>query len=586
MSLTRNNQRKVVLENWVRLGEAADVMLKAQIGHAFAQLRRAACEAMAEDAAQFSRLGDNDELVYDRLTRLMTAYREVVELVENAPAAAPAVKKLLAGICDVLVSRLGQFEEMEKPETEGNPVAKEKRGILDRALSYTNKQIETQATHFPDNIASEVWTHLRGFFIAGDTDAWQKVIRTQIRLVSLEEMFMHYQDGLRFCLQGLDDLHGRKTAHFYIDLIEREWEVLEHLIRVQVKALEDASPNNFGVVTLLQEAYQQTGPLVKDIRDLLQAGARQASQCRPFEAFTDAMHFSFNSEADAVPDSAAFGLLLTDEVNYLFEQQRVAYLKVAYGFQRRIGEEILLAEEASALFSAAFHALQDEEIRGEETEAQIINGIVETLEIKIDSLKDSIYAFNSEGAKVLHEFAKEKSSVNEEVKQAAAKDVLTLWLETPPRDITRVHEFFKNCQKSEIFIPHREQHEKQVVRYREKIEKMTLRFCKEIVLYEVGTYEEILTHSVSRLRESLTEAVQAAALLLDDTYTALEVLLKKNNIIPIRPEPHEAFNGKEHEVLVAEKQIGFAKGEIIKRVGSGYRQKDVVLMRANVIAAK
>jgi len=62
--------------------------------------------------------------------------------------------------------------------------------------------------------------------------------------------------------------------------------------------------------------------------------------------------------------------------------------------------------------------------------------------------------------------------------------------------------------------------------------------------------------------------------------------LRKNNITPIRPNPQEIFNGKEHEVLVAEKQEGFNKGEIIKLVGSGYRYKDVVLMRANVIAAR
>jgi molecular chaperone GrpE (heat shock protein) len=100
------------------------------------------------------------------------------------------------------------------------------------------------------------------------------------------------------------------------------------------------------------------------------------------------------------------------------------------------------------------------------------------------------------------------------------------------------------------------------------------------------TFEEILTHSVSRLKESANEAVTRIAARLRDTYGALEVLLRKNNITPIRPAPRDIFNGKEHEVLVAEKQDGFAKGEIIKLLGSGYRYNGQVLMRANVIAAR
>jgi len=46
------------------------------------------------------------------------------------------------------------------------------------------------------------------------------------------------------------------------------------------------------------------------------------------------------------------------------------------------------------------------------------------------------------------------------------------------------------------------------------------------------------------------------------------------------------FNGKEHEVLIAETSEGFAKGEIIKVINPGYKRGDFILTRANVIAAK
>jgi len=111
-----------------------------------------------------------------------------------------------------------------------------------------------------------------------------------------------------------------------------------------------------------------------------------------------------------------------------------------------------------------------------------------------------------------------------------------------------------------------------------------LKFKRETVLYEVSTYEEILLYSVSRLR--LDEAHEAAVATADETLHMLEILLKKNNIQVIRPQPHDTFNAKEHEVLMAENSPDFKKGEIIKLMNSGYRQKDTVILRANVIAAR
>jgi len=46
------------------------------------------------------------------------------------------------------------------------------------------------------------------------------------------------------------------------------------------------------------------------------------------------------------------------------------------------------------------------------------------------------------------------------------------------------------------------------------------------------------------------------------------------------------FNPKEHEVLMAESNADFKKGEIVKVMNSGYRRKDLILLRANVIAAR
>ena len=330
----------------------------------------------------------------------------------------------------------------------------------------------------------------------------------------------------------------------------------------------------------------QTG--IEDIRTLPQTAARtgQVSPCRTYEEFSAAIRAQAVAEPPgALPDTTPFFEALREETATLFGQQRITFLKAAYKMQRMIGVEILIAEEAAALFSTAYTLLAEGEPDGTKTEGQIIAGITETLEIKIESLRESIQAFNGESAGLLQSFAKEKNDVTDEIKEAAYLTIREAWLSDPPTE-TDLPCFLARCRESEAFAPYRTDYEKHVNHYTAKMEKAALRFKKEILLYEVCTYEEILTHIVSRLKESDNEAVLTAAQKLHETYAALEVLLRKNNITPIRPAPHDAFNGKEHEVLVAEKQEGFAKGEIIKLVGSGYRHNDQVLMRANVIAAR
>jgi molecular chaperone GrpE (heat shock protein) len=593
-----------LFNHWQNLEVATDEIVKQQIKVILDQLRQAACNTLTEDAVRFSRLGDSDEQVYDQLIRMMDAYRKAVGLIEAASQdnTNPAVNELLTGINDILTSRLKQFEDTAPGDATQSPVTDEKRGIIERALLYTARQIEDQANRFPDKIAPDTWAALRGFFLLNDGETLRELVCKQINEIVLPEMYVHYKDGLRFCLLGLDDLHGRKIACFYAELIEREWEVLEALICIQVQALETALETAsegdvpVRVLNIIREVYQQTGPFVENIKTLPQATPRigQASLCRPFDEFAETLgkigfiqiiDTAFTEGRRQVPDPTLFFEAITEETASLFGQQRITFLKAAYRLQRMIGVVILLAEEATALFDTAYTMLKDQEIEAEESDMQIVTGITETLGIKIESLRESIQSFNGEGASLLQAFAKEKNDTTDEIKEAANLAIREAWLVAPPAEAD-IRCFFTRFLEGEVFAPHRADYEKHVNQYTAKMEKAVLRFKKEVLLYEVCTYEEILTHSVSRLNESENEEVRAIAARLHGTYASLEVLLRKNNITPIRPAPHEPFNGKEHEVLVAEKQEGFNKGEIIKLVGNGYRYNDQVLMRANVIAAR
>ena len=112
-------------------------------------------------------------------------------------------------------------------------------------------------------------------------------------------------------------------------------------------------------------------------------------------------------------------------------------------------------------------------------------------------------------------------------------------------------------------------------------------FIKNTILFEISTFQEIIYYSVVRLRESDDEKILDFTKYIDNIEVEIEKCLINNNILPIKPNPHDMFNAKEHEVLLAEKNEDFVKGQIIKVINYGYKKKDEgVIKRATIIAAK
>ena len=129
-----------------------------------------------------------------------------------------------------------------------------------------------------------------------------------------------------------------------------------------------------------------------------------------------------------------------------------------------------------------------------------------------------------------------------------------------------------------------------LLRRQEKIEqeadKKIIKFLREHLLFEMSTYEEIINYSVSKLRESQEDFIITYVKEIDALTHSIEEILKAYKIEFIHPNPHEKFNGKEHEVLMAEVREGFQKGEIIKTMNKGYMLDGQIILKANVIAGK
>ena len=640
MAAKRDKHRQALWDKWQTLtGEAADA-LRLHIDELFYEIRQSACDQLSEDASRFSRMGTSDENIYTHLADIMSTYHKAVK-VASRYRGSPTVYALLYGLCEVLNSRLREFDEVnngingsityatddiseedEENETSAlqiNPIALEKHSIVDGAIAYTARQIHNYATEFAAQLQTthtEKWNSLcMGLLGVGEF--------VPIELTkSHPEIYNYYKEGLRFALNGLDDLHVRKMAHFYMELIGREWEELSNIIHVQVLALERtdtqvSDPIVQNVLNPLRQVYQKTGSFMLELKSLQtqQQSPKTVKNplAREFDVFSVALSKSVTNIHPTTPTIETFFRELYAETDALYGLFHVEFMKAAYQLQREISAELLLAEEVTEAFEKAVSDLinisayltnkekteinttdkveesdksHEENQKENEIQKSIFDGVVETIEIKVESLHESIKTFNKEGLELIKAFSDEKPNIPDEQREIINSRIRNVWLSTPPADFEDMDAFFEVCMESDIFNDCRMRVQKQVCNYIEKAKKIILRFDKEVVLYEICTYEEILTHSVSRLRDSITEEISHAVEILDRTSFALEVILKKNNITAIRPEPHDLFNAQEHEVLVAEKMDGFNKGEIIKMINSGYRQKDQVLLRANVIAAR
>jgi len=651
-----DTQTEALWLSWQHIQAQTDVAIQEGTAHYFKCIRQTACDAFALEALATSRLGQNDERVFNHLVRLMETYREVISLFDSPIK--DTSPDLVAGLCDILSSRLGQFEDDLTGQE--NPVAKEKQAILEKAIISMASHIESLETITPTQPIGAA-----SCYPPSESNPQYQPILEKI----LPSLQFHYAQTLQTCLASIDDLHTRKTAAYYTDLLEREWEVLGPIIQVQVKAIEaafEAAENKdediHPILSKLREAYQQTGPVVSGLRKMMQpVNSARPNLNTACEGFTKAL-----TAITAPPiniDSQNFTAALLPKADEIFEGLRTNHLEELSDIQIEINDQISLANDVVSIFEKAeegLAALKQDALATQEAVLQedapadaapaaecantddipalpeasipaeipcaeasvivadvpaiealcvdkntpaesietpdttppnhtidneILNGIVETISIKVESLAESLQQFIENTTNLLASLPKGLPMLTEENLTSAASQLQAAWFTNPPT-LETIADFFADSTTLEAFATYNEQFAKHITNSSARVEKVSFRFKKETLLYEISTYEEILYHSVSRLRESQVPHITTAVNLLDETFLSLKTLLTESGITIIRPTAHEPFNGREHEVLIAEETEGFAKGEIVKVMTSGYKYKDQVILRANVIAAR
>ncbi|MDR1705404.1 MAG: nucleotide exchange factor GrpE [Clostridiales bacterium] len=225
---------------------------------------------------------------------------------------------------------------------------------------------------------------------------------------------------------------------------------------------------------------------------------------------------------------------------------------------------------------------------------RIAKGIAETVGIKAQSLEENAQNFSEAMAPYIEALTAEPGAEAQhglpcgagERTFAAMADELVLYQKADQRVMSVIRKYLAMRPDNDIYSDYFDALRRPADKRAAELENKIIKFYKEHLLYELSTFEEIQNYSLPRLRNSEDDNIRAFVAFLDSSGETLDGILKQNGIELIRPLPHDVFNGREHEVLMAEKDEGFKKGEIIKLMNSGYKQGNQVLLRANVIASR
>ncbi|MCL2421868.1 MAG: hypothetical protein FWD03_08430, partial [Defluviitaleaceae bacterium] len=361
----------------------------------FNECRLGISERIAAEAIRLSRFGSADEELYNHCAWLMAAYKAAVAFCEEAgeDIVSPEVKEIIEGIVTILHSRLSEFEDAASVREEsGNPIAEEKLAIVAQTLNSLEKAKPDEKVKIEIKQGAK-WVK----------DGLMSVNQSLLEIAQSDvfpALHESYLKSLAVCQSRLNDFALRKTVQFYQAKMEDELEILSAIIKIQVKALEqdmngdiEETPEKIAVhkiLSMLREAYQRFGRAATVLSTIPEQPKQEPESYERFEAFLIDYWNQIEIEADSCLKAQinAFKTKIEKEAEILLGKCRLAFLKSQNGFRQMTNKEINLANAMTDIFVE----MQDNwpKLEAEGEGAEILKGVAETLEIKIDGLRESI----------------------------------------------------------------------------------------------------------------------------------------------------------------------------------------------------
>lgn len=593
----------------------------------FKTAKRTIADKINSEAGSDQGLSSYDEKIYELYKSLMDIYNKLADVSysEITPSGDGAVKigDIWNGISAVIQSRVKLFEE-HTSEPHGasayiNPIAAEKKSIVSKSIKTFSESFNNTSQRFKTEEQKSLIQLAVKKMLDNDSASGNIILNDVLDRIEqncFSRFYEFYGATVRFALINLNDFYKRRELCGYYELLLEEHQILSSIINVQVDVLENTLSANLTdsallePVAMLKQAYEQLHSGVKKINLLLKTAGGNGADIEDYAPFCESITDRLHESAVLAPTALNQAKRLFDGGYALFAKnfedlynknlhasiRQIDVKSGLYKCSKIIFENEELADEIIGEF-AGIIGFYENEIRKErivsKENREIIEGISETVAIKIGSLQESKQQLTGDMTRLLASFSSNKAVFSEAehrqqletVKQRLLAQLLHGLSEDRRRQAV-VKSVFSNGFADDVLKQYNEKTARLWHKNLEALNKRLLKFKKDSLLFEISTFEEIINYSVSILRKSSDPAVIEFVKAIDGSTKSLTDILTKYGIEIIKPPPHEPFNGKEHDVLMAEANEVFKKGEIIKVMNCGYKQNGAVILRANVIAAK
>lgn len=538
--------------------------------------------------------------------KIMENYKKVAEtfLASNDAFEVSINRDIFNGISEIFHTRLNEYEELTKNtpnDFEIPSIPKEAFGLF---LSKTETLVRVEFPRLLEYVYGLSLKKRWDISVDSENEILADIKKTAFSYF-IPYLYSYYTEGVQEAVYNIDCLSYKSSLSSKLERIKDEYEILSSVIKIQIPKLEDTQTDDVivqDILYLIRETYQYLGKCIEKLELLyIKSSSSDEMKLNSVQEFEQSILNAVNGlNFENKNDFYSKYDILCKEFKDTFLLSIMRVLKIVQSrienddledIREDILEEDKVLSDISNSYLKKIIQYTDENYASLKRyeEINIIDGIRETIDIKIQSIEENM-SFYAEGLN-----SKDLEGDALTIEFISEKDydlIFKYWIEEYSdtlnctyRDINDVTEFFRfNVKKlSEHTVL---QYTRKLKSLREELEKASNNYKRETLLFEISTFEEILNHSISKLKETQSYEIINYCKYIEDIYAQIIDELSRYNIIQINPSEKSLFNAKEHEILMAKEEEGYAKGEIIKVLNKGYKKDTTVLLRANVIAAK
>ncbi|MDL2248145.1 nucleotide exchange factor GrpE [Tyzzerella sp. OttesenSCG-928-J15] len=578
--------------------------------YALSLLVEAAFNELYMNSFSNSRLCVHDNYLLESYSRLMKGYNAIIAYYNKHEEGIvdQHSKVILRGIRTIFYTRISEFKD-----TDVEALGDEKSEYANNYLLQFSREIQELVTlEFPAMLDEVNKAHMGDMWQIDEQKAQDIVddIKSDIIRHFSEKVYDIYRNcSYRNMSESIKE-QARDRINNCFDRIKQEYDILGAVVKIQAPELEARNGEQSVVskiLAMVRAEYENIAGDINHIEALYKQAELGEGEEDNIYTFMNRIGGFINSK-DTLKDNkdsflCEYVFLLDD-----FDETIKAYILRGFGKRAARFKESLITErdkagiiatgELSAKVIGEFKRLVDlteaDKAKYEEDfgENQIISGIYETLTIKVQSMGEMLDEYMAEVNEIIYKevaledyYGRDKLLASIEKSIEEYKKNNNNYFEDTKESIKFIDSYLKKTL-AEIKAKAVQTGFKAVEEERSKAAKQNFRFKKECLFFEIMTFEEIINYSISKLKESENESIVRYALMVELANLNIRKYLIDSGAEIIEPKPHDMFNGKLHEVLMAKEEEGFGKGEIIKVMNNGYREKDIVFARANVICAK